>query len=491
MTTLSPIFAWRPSDQAETYTLQYSTLADFAAGPSTFTVVGIEDTCYALGRKLADRKGYFWRVWANNAAGEGLSSSVSTFSVDVGVFVIEPQVRLTTDAAEDAQGALLQTAGDLWLAWCTDRGGDREIYRKTSSDGGETWSEEECVSQNGSEDIGPALAETMDGDIWLVWSSLRPGTDYEVYWSIFNGAAWSVAERLTYDAGADTGPSIVQAPNGLVWVAWSSDRRVGNADIYCRTFDGLEWSPASRLTTDCGADLAPALVNLGDGTLWVVWVSDRSGHFEIYYKVFDGASWSEDMVLAATSDKAESPTVVATSDGQVWLAYRKGNGIWYKMLVEGQWSDESRLYSGVVMDYDPSLAQAADGRIWLAYASTRDENTDIYAQQTNAPVTSGSQPSGREVVAPGFALGPARPNPFSAETRIGFRLASPGRVELAIYSVLGRSIRTLAAGRFEPGEHSVTWDGRSDAGTRVPSGVYFCRLSAGKIGLTQKVLLLR
>ena len=491
VTTLSPDFSWHPSDQAATYTLEYSTSPAFDPGPSTVTVAGIEDTCYALGRNLADGRFYFWRVWATNAAGDGLDSGVGRFSVSVGVFLLESEARLTSDAGQDAQGALLQASGGLWFAWCSDRDGDYEIYGKTSPDGGETWSEEACLSQDTHKDIAPSLAETTDGDLWLVWSSRRTIGGYEIYYSVFDGAEWSAKTRLTDDPGADTGPCVAQTPDGLVWVAWSSDRWDANAEICCQTFDGTNWSATYRLTADSGADLTPALVSMGDGTLWAVWASDRGGHFEIYYKVFDGVSWSEDMMLAATSDDAGSPTVVRASDGEIWLAYCKANGIFYKMFVGGQWSDEARLYSGVLMDCDPSLAQTDDGRVWLAYASTRDGNPDVYAQQTNGSVTSGSQPRGGDVPTPGFVLCLPRPNPFSSETLIRYRLPGKTGVDLAIYSVLGQRIRTLAAAGLEAGEHVATWDGRSQSGEQVPGGVYFCHLSAGKIRLTQKVLLLR
>jgi len=68
------------------------------------------------------------------------------------------------------------------------------------------------------------------------------------------------------------------------------------------------------------------------------------------------------------------------------------------------------------------------------------------------------------------------PNPAPGASRITFDLAKPGHVELAIYSVDGRRVRTLAQGVFTAGTHGLTWDGRDDAQHRVAPGVYFARL---------------
>jgi hypothetical protein len=75
-----------------------------------------------------------------------------------------------------------------------------------------------------------------------------------------------------------------------------------------------------------------------------------------------------------------------------------------------------------------------------------------------------------------FALSQNAPNPFNPATKISFALPVKGPVELRVYDVRGATVRTLVAGELEPGFHDYVWDGRSDAGAQVPSGVYFYRL---------------
>ncbi len=83
------------------------------------------------------------------------------------------------------------------------------------------------------------------------------------------------------------------------------------------------------------------------------------------------------------------------------------------------------------------------------------------------------------------------PNPFNPMTEISFDLPEPQKVELVVYAVDGRRITTLKSGQMPAGRHTVTWTGRDDAGERVASGIYFCRLEAGAFRQTLKMTLIK
>jgi hypothetical protein len=90
-----------------------------------------------------------------------------------------------------------------------------------------------------------------------------------------------------------------------------------------------------------------------------------------------------------------------------------------------------------------------------------------------------------------LTLYPSRPNPFSPETRIAFRVSLAGRADVTIYDVRGEKVRTLVSGFRRAGEHAVVWDGRDDTGRAVSSGVYFLSVSAGNCRRVGKLLLIR
>jgi hypothetical protein len=76
---------------------------------------------------------------------------------------------------------------------------------------------------------------------------------------------------------------------------------------------------------------------------------------------------------------------------------------------------------------------------------------------------------------------------------VHFGLAKSDRVEVKVYDVTGRLVRSLADRTFQAGEHSLTWDGTSDQGRVVPRGVYFTQVKFINSGFTdaKKVTVLK
>jgi hypothetical protein len=85
----------------------------------------------------------------------------------------------------------------------------------------------------------------------------------------------------------------------------------------------------------------------------------------------------------------------------------------------------------------------------------------------------------------------ASPNPSGTGTRIEFALGEAGRTSVRVYDAAGRAVRTLADRRFSPGADFVVWDGRDGSGLRVPSGVYFYEIRAGRGRVCGKVAVVR
>jgi subtilisin family serine protease len=83
------------------------------------------------------------------------------------------------------------------------------------------------------------------------------------------------------------------------------------------------------------------------------------------------------------------------------------------------------------------------------------------------------------------------PNPFNPQTTVKFALPHSGKVELKIYDVRGAAVRTLVSGHLEAGQHEAVWQGRDDAGRRVPSGVYFSRLVTDDGVLTRRMTMIK
>jgi hypothetical protein len=85
----------------------------------------------------------------------------------------------------------------------------------------------------------------------------------------------------------------------------------------------------------------------------------------------------------------------------------------------------------------------------------------------------------------------AAPNPFRAATTIRFSVPETGPATVAILDVSGRRVRTLLDAVAVPGERSLVWDGRDEAGRALASGVYFYRLQTATDSRSGRVQLLK
>jgi hypothetical protein len=90
-----------------------------------------------------------------------------------------------------------------------------------------------------------------------------------------------------------------------------------------------------------------------------------------------------------------------------------------------------------------------------------------------------------------FALHENYPNPFNPGTTISYALPKAANVRLAIFNLRGQLVRTLVDEELPAGLHKVQWDGRSDAGAPLASGVYVYRMQAGSFVQTRKMILMK
>lgn len=95
--------------------------------------------------------------------------------------------------------------------------------------------------------------------------------------------------------------------------------------------------------------------------------------------------------------------------------------------------------------------------------------------------------------AQGLWLSPGLPNPTCGAT--SFSLVVPAelddRARLQILDCTGRAVCDLSANLDVSGLGSILWDGRDEAGSLVPSGTYFARLSGGRLQIVRQVLIVR
>jgi flagellar hook assembly protein FlgD len=64
-------------------------------------------------------------------------------------------------------------------------------------------------------------------------------------------------------------------------------------------------------------------------------------------------------------------------------------------------------------------------------------------------------------------------------------------VELAVYDLAGRRVRTVVRGPLAAGRHTFTWDGRTDGGRSLAAGIYMTRLTGAGRMIARRATLVR
>jgi len=140
--------------------------------------------------------------------------------------------------------------------------------------------------------------------------------------------------------------------------------------------------------------------------------------------------------------------------------------------------------SGTLARWTFRARRVGDPRVELGAVSGRDA--------ANRPLSAASLLAGTEAAPPSRTLLFAPwPNPASGPATVAFALAQAGDVDLAIYSVDGRRIRSLASGPLSPGSYRFTWSGDDEQRRAVAPGVYYVQMVAQGRRFSRSIVHLR
>jgi hypothetical protein len=216
----------------------------------------------------------------------------------------------------------------------------------------------------------------------------------------------------------------------------------------------------------------------GTGTCW--YRSDANQRFICEWDSVPtlGGSYCGTFEIIVT-DTSLTPLTANTRDSEIILQWKSVGSI--ASTTVGQQNQAMSVglncfYNGT---YDPMMAPLTGGR---ATKFTTDpprlkSGVEVGPVFSNLPLR--------------FALGPAVPNPSRGHLGISYDLPVEAAVSLKVYNLSGQLVRTLVSGQEEAGYKHVSWDGRTENGSRASSGVYFYRLEAGSFAATRKLVVVR
>jgi len=177
-----------------------------------------------------------------------------------------------------------------------------------------------------------------------------------------------------------------------------------------------------------------------------------------------------------------------------WLADRVEYRVW-----RGGPQDESAATRVHAWTYSgPHIPRPEQPRLhlnlWKSGETLSSDQEVVFTDFTFVPAGLASgieEPRQPRSASPGGRLWAAEPSLVQEQSAIRFDLERASTIELGIYALDGRRVRTLAAGPQRAGEHALRWDGRDEQGRMVASGVYLIRLRGDDFGATRRLAVIR
>ena len=357
---------------------------------------------------------------------------------------------------------------------------------------------------------------TYDGGLIAGGRFTRIGGADIAYVAAWDGAAWSAVGADSWPGGYvmalavdgktlyAAGTGYVAVWDGLVWQRITGSGFTGDVFALAYQDDTLYAGGAfSSIVEFSGGAVDADNVAAWNGETWSALGDGTDG------TVYALEPWDD--VLVAGGVFGEPGDLVAAWNGGSW--YAPGDGLtgsyvialcaWSGHLVVG--GDFSVggglaltrigvLYGGDWSPLDDGLngmvrALAARGHeVYAGGAFTlAGETPSRYVARWDDTEVGADDPS--PVAAP--RLAPPYPNPANPGLTIPLELAADAHLDLDIYDLHGRRVRTLWRGELPSGRRVFRWDGRDDDGRALPSGAYFARVRTSESAASRRVVLVR
>ena len=143
-----------------------------------------------------------------------------------------------------------------------------------------------------------------------------------------------------------------------------------------------------------------------------------------------------------------------------------------------QLDSDSTMTGGVI----PGLrVPLNDSVINELYIDSTDVELNYAIKELNSMLGINDYKSGSH----GMELDPVYPNPVSSSATITYRLEEASTVSLVLYDLCGKQVKILVDGPQKSGSYTINWNARE-----TNPGVYFYRLTAGRLSLVRKCIVL-
>jgi len=403
----------------------------------------------------------------------------------------------------------------LFTTWIEENlQGDYDLVKKIyrTEDGGKNW---ECKLRSTSEfsgyadfyaifsmepyyfiamyndSIAGALISEDGGETWIN----RRITDEHLssriskihFFDKLNGIAFNEHRWFTSDGGYtweksndsfenETPSDVCFVNDSLGWIVSHGNKYATDSGYLANTIDGgRTWQYQDSFTVILsGVDFIDSLKGFAVGTNWTF-----STAF-IYSTIDGGVNWDIEQLCGEGSYR----DIGFLDNKYGWILARgrrrilrtcDGGENW-----ETQIDDLDCNFGKLIILKEDKVAYAIgnkDNKTLALYRADLSELTEINNDEISIPEE--------------FYLYQNYPNPFNSQTTIKYEINRNSYVQLKIFNIIGKEVSTLVKDNQSPGVYKLIWDGRSNSGKPLESGVYIGQLVVNDRIDRRKLILLK
>lgn len=357
--------------------------------------------------------------------------------------------------------------GNVWTAWQSMQNNHEGYDIYISQWSGSSWGSETILTSGDPFEVEPAM-DGGNGYAWLVWQKWQnASTDIEgILWT---GSSWSSIFTLSSEEGNERYPDVAYGGNGFGLVYHA--RRDGNWVIGFRDAPDSGTFSAETVISSVDENSRYACITSDGANYWVTWQNDAGAI--LCYNV---GTWSIPEIVSPP-DGCARPSITSSATGEVTVMWTSGgNTLQCNTYSGGSWNGYYTAVSADAID-DASLSWAGD-KLWAVYGRRdTDLQWDLWACTPDPTGIAGSSFSDIGQL----DVSVVGRNPFSGSTVL--QVSALANSRLRIYDLNGRTVldTEIESGLF-------TWNGTSDNGSHVPSGVYFAVISRSNITASCKLI---
>ncbi|MBT4483232.1 MAG: T9SS type A sorting domain-containing protein, partial [Candidatus Latescibacteria bacterium] len=216
-------------------------------------------------------------------------------------------------------------------------------------------------------------------------------------------------------------------------------------------------------------DYIHTIATAPDGTIWAGTMTGVSK--------YDGDTWISYTVDNGLANNHVT-SIACGSEGEVWIGSDQGGGVSH---YNGETWTTFTTDDGLGHNSISALAVGPDNTVWIGSAG----GLQHYIPETGTFVNE------TDILPEEIKIISNYPNPFNPETTIEFTLPSESAVDLSIYNITGQKVRTIVSESMIAGIHSIRWDGTSESGQTLSSGVYIARITMGEKVAARSMMLMK